>query len=110
MRLESWIKGRRVIVLIDSDSTHNFINQEIAKKLNLEPSAMEPFSVRVASGEKLSCKAVYNQIPIQIQGVTLMADLFSLPLGGIDVVLGIQWLESLGQVITDYKAGTMEFT
>lgn len=30
MRLASWIKGRRVVVLIDSWSTHNFLNQEIS--------------------------------------------------------------------------------
>lgn len=35
--------------------------------------------------------------------------MYAIPLGGIDIVLGIQWLENLGKVVTDYKAGTMEF-
>lgn len=110
MRFESWIHGQRVMVLIDSGYTHNFISQEMVKKLNFNPTIIEPFSVRVANGEQMSCKETYRKIPIQVQGITLIANLFSLPLEGIDVVLGIQWLESLGQVTTDYGAGTMEFS
>lgn len=34
MKIGSWIKTRRVIVLVDNGSTHNFINQDTAKKLS----------------------------------------------------------------------------
>ncbi|CAA0816679.1 Unknown protein, partial [Striga hermonthica] len=37
------------------------------------------------------------------------ADLYALPLVGSDVVLGVQWLEGLGKVTTDYRTGVMEF-
>lgn len=53
---------------------------------------------------------MYRAVPIKIQGVTVTADLYALPLGGLDVVLGIQWLEGLGRVITDYGQGIMEFS
>ena len=36
-------------------------------------------------------------------------DLYLLPIEGPEVILGIQWLQSLGQVSHDYKALTMEF-
>lgn len=61
MRFESWIYGRRAIVLIDSGSTHNFISQEVAKKLNLDSTIIEPFSVRVANRDQISCKEVYKK-------------------------------------------------
>lgn len=109
MRLGSWIKGRRVIVLIDNGSSHNFLNQRIARKLNIQATKVEPFNVKVANGEKLHCDTLYKAVPIRIQGVTIRADLYVIPLGGLDVVLGIQWLEELGEVVTDYKAGTMRF-
>lgn len=109
MRINSWIKNRRVVVLIDSGSTHNFINHEIAKKLNLVASKVETFQVRVASREKLKCETLYRAVPIKIQGVTISADLYALPLEGLDVVLGVQWLEGLGRVVTDYGQGIIEF-
>lgn len=36
-------------------------------------------------------------------------DLHALPLCGADVVLGVQWLKSLGPVLTDYNDLTMKF-
>lgn len=109
MRIGSWIKGRRVVVLIDNGSSHNFINLRITRKLNIQSTKVDPFFVRVANGEKLHCDTLFKAVPIQVQGVTIRADLFAIPLGGIDIVLGIQWLEELGEVVTDYKAGTMKF-
>lgn len=38
-----------------------------------------------------------------------MVDLHVLPLCGADVVLGVQWLKSLGPVQTDYNTLTMKF-
>lgn len=107
MRMGSWIKGRWVMVLIDNGFTHNFLNQEVAKKLKLKVERVDPFHVKVANGEKLGCITIYRGVPIRIQGVTIMADLFALHLGGLDVILGMQWLEKLGDVVTDYKVGTM---
>lgn len=109
MRLESWIKDRRVIVLIDNGFTHNFVNQTVARKLGLKSTPVEPFQVRIANGEKLTCDKLYKSVPIRMQGAIVTADLFALPLGGLDAVLGVQWLEKLGRVTTDYLAGTMEF-
>lgn len=37
-------------------------------------------------------------------------DLYVLPMKGLDVVLGIQWLQKLGKVTHDYVEQTMEFT
>ncbi|CAA0840354.1 Uncharacterized mitochondrial protein AtMg00860, partial [Striga hermonthica] len=37
------------------------------------------------------------------------ADLYGLPLVGPDVMLGVQWLEGLGKVTTDYRIGVTEF-
>lgn len=109
MHLGSWIKKRRVIVLVDNGPSYNSINEEIAKKLQLKATTMEPFQVQVAYGERLTYQELYGRIPIRIQGVTITIDLFALPLEGLDVVLGVQWLESLGRVVTDCRRGLWSF-
>lgn len=50
MRVNSRIKNRRVIELIDSGSTHNFINSEVARKLNLVANKVDAFHVRLCIG------------------------------------------------------------
>ncbi|CAA0812235.1 Unknown protein, partial [Striga hermonthica] len=109
MLLPALVKDRRVVVLVDNGSSHNFINTDLSQKLKFPTMKVEPFEVRVANGEQLKCSEAYRAIPIKFQGVTIKADLYALPLVGPDVVLGVQWLEGLGKMTTDYRMGVMEF-
>lgn len=44
-----------------------------------------------------------------MQGVEIKVDLLALLLIGLDVVLGVQWLDGLGKLVSNYKNGVMEF-
>ncbi len=44
-----------------------------------------------------------------MQGHVFRTDLFLLPLAGCDVVLGIQWLRTLGPILWDFTELKMEF-
>jgi hypothetical protein len=44
-----------------------------------------------------------------MQGLVFRTDLFILPLAGCDVVLGIQWLRTLGPILWDFTKLQMEF-
>ena len=109
MKIQALVFNRQVTVLIDNGSSHNFINSEIASKLQLPVDPVEPFEVRVASGDKLTCSEIYKDVPIKMQGIHLQVSLYALPLIGLDIVLGVQWLEELGRVVSDYGKMTMEF-
>ncbi|GKC50052.1 ty3-gypsy retrotransposon protein, partial [Tanacetum coccineum] len=49
-------------------------------------------------------------VTLHIQGLDMEVDLYVLPMQGLDVVLGIQWLQKLGKVMHDYAQQVMEFT
>ncbi|KAJ0076522.1 hypothetical protein Patl1_35324 [Pistacia atlantica] len=101
MRVAGRIGSQRVLVLIDSGSTHNFIDQRLARHLGLSVTPIDKFWVTVASGEKLSCREKHEEVKLVIQGLDMAVTFFSLPLNGLDAVLGIQWLEKLGPVTCD---------
>ena len=63
----------------------------------------------MANGERVSCLGVIRQAALTISGDTFAADLFVMPLTGYDVVLGTQWLASLGPILWDFRARTMTF-
>lgn len=48
-------------------------------------------------------------MPILVQGIPFTVTLYSLPIMGLDMVLGIQWLEQLRGVNCSWKQLTMKF-
>ena len=57
----------------------------------------------VAFGEKLSSLGKCSQVQLRLQKVPFMVDFFILPLEGYDVVLGTQWLRTLGPIEWDFE-------
>ncbi|KAJ0009782.1 hypothetical protein Pint_32852 [Pistacia integerrima] len=54
MRIRGHLSYQPVTVLIDSGSTHNFINEQLAMKVGLHPNSVGNLEVMVAFGERLS--------------------------------------------------------
>ena len=63
----------------------------------------------VGNGSILEYNNTSPQVNMDIQGHRFTLDLFHLPLSGVDIVLGVQWLKSLGPVTTDYDSLTMSY-
>ncbi|KAG8369270.1 hypothetical protein BUALT_Bualt15G0134000 [Buddleja alternifolia] len=57
MKVHGSTKGKTIHILIDTGSTHNFLDMEVAKKLGCPIIATEPFPVSIANGNKLYSKA-----------------------------------------------------
>nr|CAB3453399.1 unnamed protein product [Digitaria exilis] len=65
--------------------------------------------VTVVNGDRVPCTGLYRGAPFSIAGEAFTADFFALPLAGFDVVLGTQWLASLGPILWDLCILTMAF-
>lgn len=96
-------------MLIDTGSNNNFIQEALADKLRLQQQDTKRFKVYMGNGNYLLCSKVCKQVELLMQGHRFMVDLYVLPITGLNVVLGMQWLQTLGPCIHDHKALTMEF-
>uniref|UniRef100_A0A803KXU1 MADS-box domain-containing protein n=1 Tax=Chenopodium quinoa TaxID=63459 RepID=A0A803KXU1_CHEQI len=83
-------------VLIDSGSTHNFLDIDVARRLGCKIDSISPQAVTVADGNHLACQNVCKGFKWSIQGNEFVSDVLLLSLGSCDMVLGIQWLSMLG--------------
>ncbi|KAF7139795.1 hypothetical protein RHSIM_Rhsim06G0000800 [Rhododendron simsii] len=110
MRIIGQLKKKMLHILIDSGSTHNFLDPKIAKTTGVESQPTNPLTVVVADGTKTFSKAMVKDFNWTMQGAEFTADMRLLPLGGCDMVLGVQWLSTLGPVLWDFKNLKMEFT
>lgn len=109
IRLAGSIDGQQLAILMDSGSTHNFVQRSVAYKLGIPTRSLPEFRVYIGSGDYLIFCEVCPHVKIIIQEVTLIQDLYVLTMEGANVVLGVQWLETLGPVLTDYKQLSIQF-
>jgi hypothetical protein len=94
---------------MDSGSTHSFINLEVAHRLNLIPKQTGRLHVTVANDAKLNCTGLCAGLLIWLQGKSFTIDFFVLPMDVCEVVIGTQWLRTLGPIWWDFERLWMRF-
>ena len=95
--------------MIDTGSTHDFLDAIILSKLQLYLDPTISFEVKVANGEKIKTKGVCLDVKVAMQGHVFFVDLNVLPLGDCELVLCTQWLRSLGMIQWDFLALSSQF-
>lgn len=94
--------------MVDSGSTHTFIH-DVARRLGLDIKHRPGLTVAVANGERLHSPGICAATTIYIHGEAFVVDCCALALDGFDVILGVQWLKTLGPITWDFKALSMAF-
>ena len=101
--LEGKCKKQPITILIDSGSTHNFLDPSIAKQLGCQVVPTHKLLVTVANGSSTNTNSMITDFQWSMQGETFSAEVRLLPLGGCDMVLGVQWLREVGPIGMDLK-------
>ncbi|OMO84555.1 reverse transcriptase [Corchorus capsularis] len=96
-------------MLVDSGSTHNFLDCNVAKSLKLPYQKGFKKKVIIANGEAVCTAGYCKSVEWEVQGVKFCTNFFILPLHGCDAVLGVQWLVTLGPILWDFSLLTMQF-
>ncbi|MFS7913536.1 putative retrotransposon gag domain, aspartic peptidase domain superfamily [Helianthus anomalus] len=98
MKLPGTLGTSKVLILIDSGSTHNFISDKLVSDMKLSTHSISPFGVQIGNGDILRCSQICKNISLQVCDLNVSQDFYPFTLGGADVVLGIQWLATLNTV------------
>nr|GEZ33552.1 hypothetical protein [Tanacetum cinerariifolium] len=109
MKLSGNIGDQEVAVLIDCRATHNFISSKIVEELGLAVSDSRTFNVTLGNGETTRSKGICKGLVVVFLEIQVFEDLLPLELGSTDAILGIKWLQTLGDVKMNWKLLTMKF-
>lgn len=109
LKLLGQIGGDNVVVMIDPGATHNFISNALAKKLGIPINQSKSFGVSLGTGEAVQGEGECRSIVLELQGIVIIENYLVLPLGNSDLILGIQWLEKLGTMTTNWKTQMLKF-
>lgn len=103
IRFQGEVKGVPVLVLVDSGATHNFISQKLVSKMDWPMEKTSQMRIKLGDGFQTMTQGVCRGVELKIGGFRIQADMHLFELGGIDVVLGIEWLNTLGDMIMNWK-------
>lgn len=96
-------------MLVDSGSTHSFIDEQLIGHLPGVVQLSKPVKVRVADGGLLQCDKQLPDCSWWLQGRCYKSNLKLLPLNGYDAILGMDWLAGLGVMKIDWMHKWLEY-
>lgn len=65
--------------------------------------------VTLGAGTEVFGDGICKRLTLTIQGIDICDDFYALELGKLGVILGVQWLEKLGNVVVNWKTQVMRF-
>jgi hypothetical protein len=95
MRIVGLIRFHQAVILIDSGSTHNFVDTKLASALGIQPTGQDRIKVKIANGQEFASAGKSREVEVRMQGFTFPTEFFILHLAGCVAVLGNQWLRTL---------------
>ncbi|KAH6766901.1 hypothetical protein C2S52_017884, partial [Perilla frutescens var. hirtella] len=109
MKLRGKINETTVVVMVDSGASHCFISARLAQQLGLPIDTSAQSEVRLGDGRRLPVAGVSRNLTIQLNSVAFSVTCYVFPLGSVDVILGVSWLSTLGEVQANWGTMSMKF-
>lgn len=107
--MQGMVGKRQLLIPVDSGSSTNFIRADLAKELKCSTEEIPAATVTVANGGTLPCNTQVPNLQWFCQGNTFNTQLKVLPLGTYDIILGMQWLETMSPMWVDWRKKIMRF-
>jgi hypothetical protein len=86
LKLIGYIKHRKVIILVDSGSTHNFIHHRIAQETHCYIHVVNNFQIMISNGGFMKCGGHCENVRLQIGDYHLKSHMLAIDMGGCDIV------------------------
>ena len=109
MRVRVKIGEHEFTTLLDSGSTSNFINRDMAHQIGLHFHDSPGASVIVANGDRVECQGLARDVATRIGSDFFSVECYAINLDCFDMVLGIAFLKHLGPILWDFDELCMSF-
>jgi hypothetical protein len=103
------LQGQRASILIDGGDSHNFIDEALLKRRHIPTVEFEVFKVEVAGGSIVPCDRYILGMKLTLGRHELVQDVYVMDLSDTNIILGVQWLSTLGPITTNFKTMEMSF-
>lgn len=87
------VKKKTLVILVDSGSTHRFLDPNILSQLRRQPEKAKPLIVTVANGQKVTCDTVCKKFQWEVQKEKFEREFRLMKLGACDMLHGMDWID-----------------
>lgn len=94
-------------ILVDSGSSHNFLDPKAAKQIGCKLVPTKNLMITIVDDSQASNNAICSDFEWLIQGETFSTSMRILPLGNYQMILGVEWLKEIGHVTLDLNQLTL---
>jgi hypothetical protein len=95
------IHGGKLLMLLDSRSSHYFLNANVVDAIPGVQSLAQPLSITVANGNNLQCSSELPDTDWEVQGLSFKSTFKLIPLPCYDAILGMDWLQAFSPMFVD---------
>ena len=101
------IHNKPAVILFDSGASHSFISPKFGAKVGLNFYHTKGSYMISTPGGKIASNQLIRLMPIKLGSIVVNTDLILLPLEGMDVILGMNWMAQHG-VMLDIPSRAVE--
>lgn len=109
IRMIGHYKNRELLILINSGSTHSFLDEQVAKEMKVPIVTAPAVVVTVVDGRKIFSSNRSLGFTWKIQEHSFTLDVRLLPLGGFVMILGVDWMKLHNPVLFDFENFNISF-
>ncbi|GKE46252.1 putative mitochondrial protein, partial [Tanacetum coccineum] len=109
MKIQGIVGDRDVVVLIDCRATYIFLSMEMVKDLGLVVSGCGSVGVMLGNRKIENSYGLCKQVVLTLHKFQVVDDFYPLELGSTDIILGIKWLQTLGDMTVNWRELRMTF-
>ncbi|XP_075515463.1 uncharacterized protein LOC142550108 [Primulina tabacum] len=110
MKMKAKVAGREVVAMVDSGASHNFISRNLIADLGIKADEGVKFSVCLGDGCRVACQGLCKGVEVDLGLCQIQIEGYLFDLGELDLILGVDWLRTLGDVMLNWAKMEMRFT
>ncbi|WCJ33627.1 Transposon Tf2-6 polyprotein [Euphorbia peplus] len=109
LKLSGELMGIPIEILVDSGATHNFLSRKLAEVLGIPIVKFTGMSIKLGDGHRVIISEKCRDLPISLDEFKCSVEALVFDMGNLDMVLGIEWLKTLGEVTHNWDLQYMRF-
>ena len=103
------MQGKKIRVLVDGSDTHNFIDSPLVERRKLPTDPFEGFTVVILGNHTMECNRWIPDLQVNIGDYTVKDNFYVVNVADTNMVLGVQWLYSIGEHSVNYQVPQIIF-